>query len=269
MLLNIHDELYFIIHELHDYAHRVESTMSKLPKEGIHCEIKNGKKYYRSSKKSPDGQRHYLGNSDNPEVSARLKYQVCHILYNRIQKLLTAFQQIADTLPLNIDLNDLEADLPEKYKEFPRSLFEELQLTDLKRLTPQQENFYQGYSTGLHHQTQSGILVRSKSEQIIADRLTFNKIPFEYEPPLPNENGPESHPDFKIFITSQNRWIYLEHFGIINDSQYYESYKRRIQLYTDHHLLIGNDVFFTFDRPDGSIDIHGLDTLISMILKRI
>ena len=269
MLLNIHDELFFIIHELQDYIRRIEIAMAQLPTDDIHCEIKNGKKYYRSSQKSPDGHRRYLGNTSNPEVSSRLKYQVCKILYNRSQMLLNAFQEIADTVPLTIDLNDLETELPEKYKCFPRELFDEMELTDQKSLTPQQENTYQGYKKRLHHQTQSGIMVRSKSEQIIADRLFSNGIPFEYEPALPNENGPETHPDFKIFISSQNRWIYLEHFGIIDDSQYYESYRKRVQLYTDHHLLIGYDVFFTYDRPDGSIDIHGLDMLISMIIKMI
>ena len=269
MLLNIHDELYFIIHELQEYLQRIETAMKQLPSEDIHVEIKKGKKYYRCYTKNQNNQRHYLGNSSNPEVSIRLKYQVCHILYERIQQLLKRFQEIADTLPLTIDLNDLESELPDKYKEFPRELFDELQLTDQKRLIPQEKNQYYGYKKGLQHQTQSGILVRSKSEQIIADRLTYNKIPFEYEPPLANENGPETHPDFKIFIPSQNRWIYLEHFGKIKDPKYYESYQRRIQLYTDHHLLIGYDIFFTYDRPDGSIDIHALDTLISMILKII
>ena len=267
MLIDIQSELNFLVIELKNYSDRIIETMSGLPKEDVSLQKKKGQNYYVTSYVRNNGSRSYLGKADHPEVAGRLKYQVCRILLQRVDALLDALRKILADGPTTIDLNDLEEELPEKYREFPRELFQDLQLSDRKQMRQQSENQYGGYSKNLCHQTLSGIMVRSKSEQIIADRLYTNQIPFEYEPSVPMKNGPELHPDFRVFHRSQNRWIYIEHFGKISDPSYFGTMKKRFELYFDNGFLLGYDLFPTYDRQDGSIDIHSVDFLIEM-LKR-
>lgn len=262
MISNIQSELQFIVLELRNYQNRIRVAMSGLPSDDICLQKKKGQKYYTSCKRTNNGCRVYLGKSTDPRVSGRLKYQVCNILHNRVDALLKALDNILSHYSLTIDLNQLELELPEKYKDFPRDLFQNLHLTDQKQLLPQTENHYQSYSENLKHQTLSGILVRSKSEQIIADRLFMNHIHFEYEPPFSVKQGPELHPDFKIFYATENRWIFIEHFGKISDSNYVNIMKKKINTYIDNDLLVGYNIFFTYDRPDGSLDIQTVDHLI-------
>lgn len=267
-MIDIQNELQFIISESESLLNRVQQTIAGLPSDDVYFQKKNTQGYYWDATKSISGKHPFLGKADHPEVAKRLKYQVCQILSHRLQDLVQALQEIIDTLPLTIDLNDLEKDLPEKYKSFPRSLFQELQMIDQQSLRIQTENTFHGYEKWLRHQTLSGLMVRSKSEQIIADRLYLRGIRFEYEPALPDENGPEMHPDFRLFYPAQNRWIYLEHVGRTDDQNYMDSLKRKIGKYIDQGLLIGSDVYFTYDRPDGSLDLHILESLIEMILRK-
>ena len=266
-MINLRTELQFIIHESEELLKRISQTMAELPDDDVYFQKKNTHGYYWDAAKNANGKHYFLGRADHPEVAKRLKYQVCQILDCRLQDLLHALNNIIDTIPLTIDLNDLEGELPEKYREFPRSLFQDLQMADQRSFQIQTENTFLGYQKWLRHETLSGLLVRSKSEQIIADRLYINEIHFEYEPSLPDDTGPEMHPDFRLFYPQENRWIYLEHVGMVGDKDYMESFKRKLAHYIDQGLLIGQDLFFTYDRPDGSIDLHTLNSVIEMVKK--
>lgn len=65
-------------------------------------------------------------------------------------------------------------------------------------------------------ETLKGERVRSKSEQIIADRLYANGIPYKYECPL-IVNGKLIHPDFTILRKSDRKEVYHEHLGKSDD----------------------------------------------------
>ena len=67
--------------------------------------------------------------------------------------------------------------------------------------------------------TLKGDRVRSKSEQIIADRLFINNIPYKYEYPI-EINGIIYHTDFRILRMSDRKELFYEHFGKMGDEQY-------------------------------------------------
>jgi hypothetical protein len=66
------------------------------------------------------------------------------------------------------------------------------------------------------HRTLSGLRVRSKSEVIIANILTFLGIDFNYEKPLFSKNDPKDFrvPDFTI--THNGKEYYWEHLSALN-----------------------------------------------------
>ena len=66
----------------------------------------------------------------------------------------------------------------------------------------------------LIYQTKSGILVRSKSERMIADFLSEHGIPFRYEAKLLID-GKAYYPDFMI-LCEDDTLILWEHFGLMS-----------------------------------------------------
>lgn len=81
----------------------------------------------------------------------------------------------------------------------------------------------------LKYLSRAGIKLRSKSEMIIADKLTENGIAFKYEALFTSRNF-SAYPDFTI-----RRWdgqlVLWEHFGLMNDEAYTEKALRKIRIY--------------------------------------
>jgi ATP-dependent DNA helicase RecQ len=71
------------------------------------------------------------------------------------------------------------------------------------------------------HQTVSGVMVRSKSEVIIANLLSQYGIPFEYERYL-IASGVGFLPDFTLFVDGKE--LYLEHLGRLDLEQYRQNW---------------------------------------------
>jgi exodeoxyribonuclease V alpha subunit len=74
------------------------------------------------------------------------------------------------------------------------------------------------YEEGKIHQTLADIMVRSKSEVIIANMLTEREIPFQYEVPLYGSDGTFYLPDFTITWAGET-W-YWEHLGRLDNDEY-------------------------------------------------
>ena len=109
----------------------------------------------------------------------------------------------------------------------------------------------------LKYPTTGRIYMRSKSEQTLGNLLEKLHIPYRYEAEL-IINGITYHPDFIIMLPS-GRLIIIEHVGRLDLKKYNEDLTLRLMSYNDIGLLIGRDVFFTFER----------DTRDEVILKEI
>ena len=94
--------------------------------------------------------------------------------------------------------------------------------------------------------TNKGERVRSKSEKIIADELGRHSIPYKYEKPLPlliDGKIKEFYPDFTIISRSTGKIKYLEHLGMMDNSQYFSNVLSKLDAYEKNGLLIGRDIF--------------------------
>ena len=74
------------------------------------------------------------------------------------------------------------------------------------------------YEEGKVHRTLNGILVRSKSELVIANLLAAQEIPYGYEVPLHAPDGTFYLPDFTI--TARGEAWYWEHLGCLDRDEY-------------------------------------------------
>ena len=84
------------------------------------------------------------------------------------------------------------------------------------------------FESGRLHQTVSGMMVRSKSEVIIANLLSRHEVPFAYEQKL-RAGGRVLCPDFTITIGDKT--YYWEHLGLLDQEQYRQRWEIKKRIY--------------------------------------
>lgn len=100
--------------------------------------------------------------------------------------------------------------------------------------------------------TKMGIIVRSKSEVIIATALYDNNIKFEYEKPFKSSNG-IYYPDFTI--EKKNGDIILwEHLGLIDNPDYRNKAYRKILKYNENGYYQGKNLILTYETAESPLD---------------
>lgn len=114
--------------------------------------------------------------------------------------------------------------------------------------------------------TNNGERVRSKSEKIIADTLERRGIPYKYEYPLKLKSGFIIYPDFLILNKRTRKEYYLEHLGMIDDTDYVKNAFRRIEEMQRQGIIIGKKLLITAETSDEPLDIRILNKLIGEFL---
>jgi ATP-dependent exoDNAse (exonuclease V) alpha subunit len=109
----------------------------------------------------------------------------------------------------------------------------------------------------LIHRTAKGVLVRSKSEVIVADTLTRLGITYQYEARLPSRHDEKDFrlPDFTVHYTGDT--YYWEHLGMLDVPSYRESWERKRTWYELNGYA--NSVITSQDGPDGAINVTEIE----------
>ena len=110
--------------------------------------------------------------------------------------------------------------------------------------------------------TKRGERVRSKSEQIIADRLHDAGIPYRYEFPFIYEGNKVIHTDFTVLKKSTRDVFRWEHFGKMDDPKYRKTFFWKQSLYAQYGYVPGINIIYTFEDNDNPLDSRFLDRLI-------
>ena len=126
---------------------------------------------------------------------------------------------------------------------------------------------------GLIHRTESGDLVRSKSEVVIADKLYSRGVEYAYEQPLRLPNGRVRYPDFTIADSAMGVTYYWEHLGLLNDAGYRARWERKRAEYVEAGIRPWRDgksgesvLIETYDSPAGGIDSVEVAKLIDEVI---
>ncbi len=110
--------------------------------------------------------------------------------------------------------------------------------------------------------TEKGERVRSKSEKIIADKLYSLGIPYRYEHPLLLNDGVKVYPDFTILRMPIREEVYLEHFGMMDDSEYVGTTLYKLSSYEKSGIYLGVNLFVTYETGKKALSTKSLDGLI-------
>ena len=106
----------------------------------------------------------------------------------------------------------------------------------------------------LIYETESGFVVRSKSEGQIADRIYRLGLWFRYESRLILKSGKTIYPDFTVLHPTERRLIFIEHFGKMDNPEYAMKAIERLKEYSENGLILGRDVFITMETKDRPLE---------------
>lgn len=122
---------------------------------------------------------------------------------------------------------------------------------------------------GLIHRTEGGVLVRSKSELVIANKLHSKNIEFVYEQPLVLPSGRTRYPDFTIADAARGVTYYWEHLGLLDDPTYRARWERKRDEYVKAGIRSWQDgggdlgtLIETRDDPGGALDAQRIAEII-------
>ena len=118
--------------------------------------------------------------------------------------------------------------------------------------------------------TKRGDRVRSKSEQIIADRLFDAGVPYRYEYPFVYESIEGKKQIFTDFtaLNKRTRTVYRwEHFGRMDDPKYRKTFFWKQFIYSQNNCIPGVGIIFTFEDNENPLDTRYVDKLIDKYFR--
>ena len=195
------------------------------------------KEYYTLQLISLERQRELLKTCIEKQKRDDLKLHETFYDNPEINKLLSAAGNFSDPSP------DINAWLTEEYTSNP--------------LHPESKK----------HKTKSGIYVRSKSEQLWANMLFDNHIPFRYEAELALENS-KYYPDFTVLHPVSFTLFYIEHFGMIDKNDYLIHNLSKLNNYISYGIVPSVNLICSYETTDHPLDPGYVQEQINYYFKQ-
>lgn len=115
------------------------------------------------------------------------------------------------------------------------------------------------------YRTSFGLLVRSKTEVIIAELLHIKGIPFHYdkEVVLFDTEGNEHvfYVDF-VIMTPSGKYLYWEHMGMFDLETYRDKNLRKLKVFFDNGILLSENLIITMESNKSGLSIDSIMRVI-------
>ena len=195
---------------------------------------------------------------DTRFIYSLLKKYVNRIIVRTASSNLTKLNKLLNSYCAN-DYSDILEMLPQSYRHANTSILGATKATQNQRM----------YSPNTHiHETLAGIFVRSKSEVIIANTLTFYGISFSYEEMFQAQTtrqGKRIYPDFKI--KCPDGWVIIwEHWGLLSQIDYCISQAHKLNAYNEQGYVIGQNLIITADDNHGGCNAQQIDQIVRTLI---
>ena len=257
-----------VLNRIQELENLLQNYKIITPKEKGSLKITKNKKRYQYYIKSPEAPKgKYLNKKSMPLIK-----ELCQAYYEKkvfaalklqlklLKKFVAAYElQSAETIYKNLNEGIKKYAAPLIYNE-----------EKFSELWAKSNNNYasMAFSTGSPELiSTAGIRVRSKSEMLIADCLSKNKIPFKYEYPFTTANGITLHPDF-ICLNRRNHHHFLwEHFGLMDTPEYAVNMVQKDNLYRKNGFSQGKNLIYTFETKQQPFTSHEIEVIIQRYLQ--
>ena len=204
----------------------------------IFFEVKNGKRIVTNNQKKIDGivRREYL----------KSKIEVLEHNERLLRRLLAGYLDANESLFL---------------ERMPKHLQKLCVLGQTDDWANEEYKMSTYYADLKRHRTSRGLMVRSKSEVIIAEKLYEFDVPFRYEQ-LVKVGGSMYAPDFTVRNRRTGQEFYWEHFGLMNDEKYVKAWRLKLYEFEQAGISPWTNLITTYDKPNNSIDLQMIEYII-------
>lgn len=244
---------------------RYQRECEELPK-GVLCVKEKKGKHYFYKQTFHDGARcqMYIPKKNEEYVEALKIRRFLEESMKIFQKNIQAEEQFLRRYQ-SYDPNLIQASLPGAYRPLPNRCFWEAGNQNQIQWLKNTRRDKQRNPEKKIHITPGGLCVQSKGELIIAASLEANGIPFRYDQEL-RLGEHVIHPDFELLDPYRNIPIYWEHFGMLEDEDYFESAVWKLKLYQKNGIFLFDRLLVTANAPDGSFNGKMVDRIIKVFL---
>ena len=97
---------------------------------------------------------------------------------------------------------------------------------------------------------------------MIAMALSEREIPFRYEN-LIMIGEARIAPDFTIMHPRTGKLIYWEHFGLIDDENYFSDFAAKIRIYAQANIILGDNLIASFETKDTPLSYTTINNIIN------
>ena len=234
----------------------IRRKLKKLPSENLCCAKNgNGYKWYSLSGEAP--RYIYKKNRRYAEKLALKRFYILSL--QDFEKELKAIDLCLSKYPQEKQVDLLFQHEPE-YGRLLSGYFEPVD-SDINAWLSNEYDKNTNYPEGLKFKTNSGVLVRSKSELIIANILFENKIPFRYECSL-NLGGIIIYPDFTIMHPKTKQIFYWEHFGMIDNPSYAISTTNKLHTYISNKIYPSINLITSYETKENPLNVGLIEELV-------
>lgn len=238
----------------------LKQLQKKIPKGSLSLETRHGSPTFVLTT-NVDGQSKRRSLSKSPEtVNVILREELTRLELDAVSRdkewLKTCIQNYSVVSTASY-INTLRNKWPSLPYDFLESFRETLD-TD-----PWASEEYEHFSlrqSGKQHVTSRGLMVRSKAEVLIAEKLYEHNIPFRYEQAL-HIGDTILGPDFTI-KRSDGKLFYWEHEGLTNSPEYLRHQIWKSQLYAKQNIVPWDNLIVTYDTEQGYANVRIVESEI-------
>lgn len=115
--------------------------------------------------------------------------------------------------------------------------------------------------------TEKGERVRSKSEKIMADYFFREGIEYKYEHPLYLKGVGMVYPDFTFLSKKNDKEVYWEHNGKVDDPAYARKMVKKINLYENNGIYVGERLILTYETEYTVLNTGKIEALVKKYLR--
>ena len=117
------------------------------------------------------------------------------------------------------------------------------------------------------NKTLKGEYVKSKSEVIIADRLTYYGVPYVYEVTTAKDAFDEMRsPDFLVLNKRTKKEYFWEHLGRMGDPQYAAKNQVKMEQFARQGIIPGKNLIVSFECSERPLSTEYVDSIIKEML---
>lgn len=248
---------------LQKIIHATEKDMEKLPTGNIRV-IKHGsgyQYYLRRDKKDKNGS--YMTKREQKLAQKMLQREYDKKVVQEAGKELRILEKLS-----RIYTNDRVEQLYEKLPKGKQILISPMKETRQQFLEKWMNMKFEELpfrADAPEYFSNSGIRMRSKSEVIIANLLDRMEIPYRYEMPLLLEKDILVRPDFTLIDATNQRVIYWEHLGMLDDAEYANRAISKIQTYEKAGFYLGERLIITGESSSKTLNIKQVEQKLQHI----